>query len=95
MLQLKYHRLVRRRGKKRAIIAVAHTLLVIGYCVLTRGVPYHKRDEEAAKEQHQRRSIRYHTRCLAKFGVAVGPEPTPPVSPPPKPAHRRSRQLRQ
>jgi transposase len=95
VLHLKYHRLAGRRGKKRAIIAIAHTLLVIAYCVLTRSVPYRKRDEEAAKQQHHRRSIRYHTRCLAKLGVSPGSEPKPAVGTPPPPSKSRSRQLRQ
>ena len=36
-----YRRVASRRGKKRAIIAVAHTLLIAAYHVLSREVPYH------------------------------------------------------
>jgi transposase len=35
-----YRRLARRRGKKKALIAVAHTLLVMCYQVLKKGQPY-------------------------------------------------------
>ena len=35
-----YHRLAARRGSKRAIVAVAHSLLVIAYCLLSRQEPY-------------------------------------------------------
>jgi transposase len=71
VLHIKYRRLAPRRGKKRALIAAAHLLLVIAYCVLTRGVPYRKTDEEAAKREHRRRTICYHIRSLAKLGIAV------------------------
>jgi len=36
-----YHRLAARRGKKRAIIAVAHSLTVSAYHMLSHGVDYH------------------------------------------------------
>jgi transposase len=38
--QAQYHRLAKRRGKHRAIIAVAHTLLVAAYYILRDGVDY-------------------------------------------------------
>jgi transposase len=39
-LAAQYRRLSARRGKKRAIVAVAHSMLVIAYCLLSRGEPY-------------------------------------------------------
>jgi hypothetical protein len=63
------------------VIAVAHALLVIAYCVLTRCQPYRKREEEAAKQRHRQRSITYHMRCLAKL---VAPIPALPSTEPPK-----------
>jgi transposase len=39
-LAAQYHRLAARRGKKRAIVAVAHSILVIAYCLLSRHEPY-------------------------------------------------------
>jgi len=39
-LAAQYHRLAARRGKKRAAVAVAHTILVISYYLLTRGTDY-------------------------------------------------------
>ncbi len=35
-----YHRLAARRGAKRAALAVAHTMVVIAYHLLTRRQPY-------------------------------------------------------
>jgi transposase len=39
-LSAQYHRLAARRGAKRAIIAVAHSIIVIIYHILTTGEPY-------------------------------------------------------
>jgi transposase len=41
-----YHRVARHRGKKRAILAVAHTLLVITYHVLKTKKPYNEPGED-------------------------------------------------
>ncbi len=80
VLYIKYHRLAPRRGKNRALIAAAHTLLVIAYCVLTRRVPYQKTQEEELQERTKSHRIRYYIRCLAKLGVPVVPDlsPSPP-----------------
>ena len=39
-LSAQYHRLAGRRGKKRAIVAVAHSILVISYHIVQRKEPY-------------------------------------------------------
>jgi len=39
-LSAQYHRLAGRRGKKRAIIAVAHSILIISYHLIQRNEPY-------------------------------------------------------
>jgi transposase len=57
-----YHRIARRRGKKRAILAVAHKLLVIIYHVLKTKKPYTELGEDyfdqLEKTQIERRSVR-------------------------------------
>jgi transposase len=40
-LKDKYHRIAGRRGKKRAVIAIAHKILIFAYHVLLYKVPYH------------------------------------------------------
>ena len=40
-LSAQYHRLAGRRGKKRAILAVAHSILVIAYHMIQQQEPYH------------------------------------------------------
>ena len=39
-LAAQYHRLIVRKGKKKTIVAVAHTLLIIAYYVAKRQRPY-------------------------------------------------------
>jgi transposase len=41
-LSAQYHRLVGRRGKKRALVAVAHSILIISYFMIQRHVPYYE-----------------------------------------------------
>lgn len=58
-LGAQYHRIAARRGKKRAAVAVGHSILVIAYHVLRDGTPYHElgrnyfdeRDREAVKRR--------------------------------------------
>jgi transposase len=70
-LAAQYHRLAARRGRKRAIVAVAHSLLTIVYYVLERREPYHdlganyfdERDHTAVEQRLIRR--------LEKLGYQV------------------------
>jgi transposase len=41
-LSAQYHRLAGRRGKKRALVAVAHSILIISYFMIKRHVPYYE-----------------------------------------------------
>ncbi|MCX5971839.1 MAG: IS110 family transposase [Coprothermobacterota bacterium] len=58
-LSAQYHRLSARRGKRRAIIAVAHSILVIAYCLLKRkdvyqdlgGNYFDQRDSQAVRKR--------------------------------------------
>ena len=62
-LGAQYHRLVPRRGKKKAAIAVGHSILVVVYCLLRDGTSYKepgadyfdKRDEVAVRRRLVRR----------------------------------------
>ena len=80
-----FHRLVRRfgghrnpRAKKKAAVAVAHTLILIIYCVLDRRLPY----EELGADFYTRRQdpARYKDKLiarLAKLGYTVTVQPAP------------------
>lgn len=44
-LKARFHRLAARRGKKRAIMAIAHSIAVSLWHMLSQGVPYHELGE--------------------------------------------------
>jgi hypothetical protein len=87
-LQARYNKLVRRMGgpknpaaRKKAIVAIAHTLLKIAYSVLKSGRPYAEpgADFYARRETPQQRQA-YHQRQIQKLypGCAVTVTITPP-----------------
>jgi transposase len=59
-LAAQHARLTRRRGMGRAQVAVAHSMLVSAYWMLTRDEPYH----DLGADWHSRRSNEAHTRRL-------------------------------
>jgi len=66
-----YGRLVGRRGKKRALVAVAHRLLVIVYNVLKKGQAYEE-PVPAAPDRHDRERLKQKLiRRLQRLGVKV------------------------
>jgi transposase len=70
-LAAQYRRLVRRRGDKKAIVAVAHSLLVIAYHVLRDGHSYRELGGDYFDHLNADRLTRYHTKRLAALGYAV------------------------
>jgi transposase len=70
-----FRRIAKRRGDKRAVIAVAHSILTVIYYVLTRRVPYQNPGADyfdRLKPDHQ---ARYYARRLAELGFDVTYEP--------------------
>ena len=78
--QAQYRRLAARRGKQRAAVAVGHSLLVTGYCLITRHETYQdlganyfdERDREAVKRRAVRR--------LEKLGFQVQLKPVAAIA---------------
>lgn len=66
-----YKRLVGRRGKKRAIVAVARSLLVSIYHILTRQEAYKDLGSEYFQERRKENKVDYLTRQLSKLGYEV------------------------
>lgn len=66
-----YHNIAKRRGKKRALIAVAHRILIEIYHVLTTGEPYQDIGFEEAHERAIKRRERAMIRSLEKAGYSV------------------------
>jgi transposase len=74
-LAAQYHRLAKRRGDKKAIVAVAHSILVAAWHILHEGVEYRDLGTHHFDSLHRERLIRYYRRRLMDLGVdahAVG-----------------------
>ena len=70
-LAAQYRRLVKRRGDKKAIVAVAHSILIIAYHVLRDGQSYRELGGDYFDRLSIDRLTRYHTKRLAALGYAV------------------------
>jgi transposase len=66
-----YHRLAGRRGKKRAIGAVKHSLLVTVYFMLRDNKPYQDLGADYFDKLNPQYRIRYHVRRLQELGQEV------------------------
>lgn len=70
-----YTRLAARRGRKKALIAVAHKLLVIVYSLLKTGEQYQERGAVALDERHKERLLERLQRRIVQLGYRVSLEP--------------------
>lgn len=75
-----YRRLAGRRGKQKAIIAVAHKILVIVYTLLKTGQVYQERGAAALDEQQKERIVHRLERRIAQLGYKVNLEPVTAVA---------------
>jgi transposase len=66
--QAQYRRLAGRRGKKRAIVAVAHSILTDTYHIIKEGASYRELGGEHFDRLHHDRIRRYHVRRLQDLG---------------------------
>jgi transposase len=78
-LAAQYRRIAARQGKKRALIAVGHSVLVMIYHILTKRTPY---QELGATYFDERERHRVHQRLVHRlerlgFAVTLAPAPTP------------------
>jgi transposase len=79
-LQAQYRRLVTRRGKKKALVAVGHSIIVIVYYILLNGEPYRDLGPDHFDERRQECIRRHHVRQLQRLGYAVTLEPLAPAA---------------
>jgi hypothetical protein len=70
-LGVQFRRIASRRGAKRALIAVAHTLLTIIYYLLTRGCAYADLGAAFFDEQDRRRTEHRLVHRLEQLGYHV------------------------
>ena len=70
-LSAQYRRIAARRGKKRAIIAVAHSILVIIYHMLRDGTRHSDLGGQYFEERNHQAIVRYTVRRLNRLGYEV------------------------
>jgi hypothetical protein len=70
-LQAQFQRLSRRRGRKRALVAVGHTLLEIVYHLLRRGTTYDDLGPDYLEQFEPERRTRQLVRQLERLGHKV------------------------
>lgn len=77
-LSAHYHRIKGRRGSAKATVAVAHSILVSAYYILSRGVPYQDLGEDYYHRRQAQHAERYKNRLvrqLERLGHKVTLEP--------------------
>jgi transposase len=70
-----YHRLAARKGKKRAIVAVAHALLVTGYMLVRTGNTFHDLGADYFQRLDRERLTRRLVKRLESLGHSVSIQP--------------------
>jgi hypothetical protein len=69
-----FRQLTRRRGAKRAAVAVGHSLLIAAYHIIRDGVPHRELGPDYFDTLHRHRLTSYHTRRLEELGYRVNLE---------------------
>lgn len=67
VFKARYHRLAGRRGKKRAIVAVAHSMLVAIWHMLTTGEVFQDLGSDYYDQRSKEKKVAYYTRQLEKL----------------------------
>src|SRR6266436_4524137 len=78
----KFWRITTKSGGKKAsaVVAIAHTLLILIYQALHTGQPYQDKRLPVPDQRQKQRMIRHHIRRLGKLGIAVySPRPGSPA----------------
>ena len=75
-LSAQYRRLASRRGNKRAIVAVAHSILVIAYHILDRQQPYQELGANYFDERRKESVLHRLMKRINNLGYQVSLEPT-------------------
>jgi transposase len=80
-LKARYHRIAARRGKKRAIVAIAHSMLISAWHMLTYQQPYQELGDDYFDYRKKETKVSYLVRRLEKLtGGAVSIEIQPAVA---------------
>jgi transposase len=76
-LSAQYHRLAGRRGKKRAIMAVEHSILVMAYHMIQRQEPYHELGGEYFDKRRPQATAKRLVKRLEQLGYQVSLQASP------------------
>jgi transposase len=76
-LKARYHRLAARRGKKRAIVALARSMLESAWYMLSRHQPYQELGADYYDQRKKETKVSYLTKQLTKLGYLVTLDPAP------------------
>jgi len=76
-LSAQYHRLAARRGKKKAIVAVMHSILVIAYHLIQRNEPYRELGGDYFDKQKPEATAKHLVKRLERLGFQVSLQSTP------------------
>jgi len=71
----RYRRIARHRGHKKAVVAVAHAMLVTAYHLLDRHLDYREPGIDYFERRHAERTTRHAVRALERQGYRVTLEP--------------------
>ena len=71
ILKSKYHSLAGRRGKKRALIAVGHKILIMCYFIMKYKVEYKELGEDYLDSRKKARIVMSYTRKLSNLGYKL------------------------
>lgn len=74
-LSAQYHRVASRRGNKRAVIALAHTILVIVYSLLRHGGNYRDMGSNYFDERNQQKTLQRSVKRIERLGYQVVLQP--------------------
>lgn len=69
VFQRRFHRWVGKLGKKKANVAIAHSLLRVAYTILRDGRPYEEPDQDLLHELERQKLVHHHARRLRQLGA--------------------------
>jgi transposase len=80
-LSAQYHRLASRRGKKKAIVALEHSILIIAYHIIQRKEPYHELGADYFDNRRPQATAKRLLKRLERLGFQVSlQQPFAPVA---------------
>ena len=70
-LHAKYYSLVGRRGKKRALVAAGHKILIMSYYIMKYKQPYKELGVDYLDKRRKDKIVRSHVKRLESLGYSV------------------------